>query len=65
MKKWYHYKTDNPIIKDELRTYFKRNNIYYELSECFDGWYFAINITENEAEKTTWFLDSLYDVYNF
>ena len=56
MKKWYHYKTDNPIIKDELRTYFKRNNIYYELSECFDGWHFEIELEEENFETVDWFL---------
>ena len=61
MKKWYNYNTDNPIIKDELRIYFKDNNIYYELSECFDGWHFEIKADENEAEKITWFLDSIID----
>ena len=61
MKKYYNYETDNPIIKDELRIYFKQNNIYYELSACYDGWHFEIKADENEAEKITWFLDSIID----
>jgi hypothetical protein len=65
MKKYYNYETENPIIKDELRKYLKENNIYYELSSCFDGWHFEIKLSEEEAEKATWFLDSLFDVYEF
>lgn len=65
MKKWYSYDTDNPIVKDELRRYLKDNNIYYELSECFEGWHFEIKLSESEAEKVTWFLDSIFDVYEF
>ena len=57
MKKWYSYNTDNPIIKDELRTYFKNYNIYYELSECFDGWHFEIFVDENRVEDINEFLD--------
>lgn len=64
MKKWYNYETCNPIMRDELRSYFKKNHINYELSDCFDGWHFEIELTKDEAEKVTWFLDSIYDVYN-
>lgn len=65
MKKWYNYETENPIIKDELRSYLKRNKLRYELSGCYDGWHFEIELSEDEAAKTIWFLDSIYDVYNF
>lgn len=64
MKKFYGYDTDNPIVKDELRKYFKSNNIYYELSDCFDGWHFEIKLSEKEAEKVTWFLESIIDMVN-
>ena len=64
MKKFYGYDTDNPIVKDELRKYFKDNNIYYELSGCFDGWHFEIKLSEEEAEKVTWFLESIIDMVN-
>lgn len=62
--KWYGYETDNPIVKDELRKYLRNNNIYYELSECFDGWHFEIKMSEEEAEKMTWFLESIIDMIN-
>ena len=64
MKRFYGYDTDNPIVKDELRKYFKGNNIYYELSDCFDGWHFEIKLSEEEAEKVTWFLESIIDMVN-
>ena len=42
MKKWHIYETCNPNVRDALRKYLKENDIYYELSECFDGWHFEI-----------------------
>lgn len=56
MKKWYSYETINPNIKDELRRYLKNNHIYYELSECFDGWHFEIELEEKDFETVDWFL---------
>lgn len=64
MKKWYSYETMNPNVKDEVRRYLRNNNIYYELSECFDGWHFEIKMSEEEAEKMTWFLESIIDMIN-
>ena len=64
MKKNYWYDTDNPIIRDELRKYLKDNNIDCEPSECFDGWHFEIEMSKEEAEKTTWFLESIIDMVN-
>lgn len=64
MKKWYSYETINPNVKDELRKYLKNNHIYYELPECFDGWHFEIEMSEEEAEKMTWFLESIIDMIN-
>lgn len=60
MKKWYGYETMNPNIKDELRRYLKNNHIYYELSECFDGWHFEILCDDMECEDINRFLDELY-----
>ena len=54
--KWYSYETDNPIVKEELRKYLRNNNIYYELSECFDGWHFEIKLEEENFETVDWFL---------
>jgi len=62
MEKWYKYDTDDIEIRDELRMYFHENNIYYELSACYNGWHFEIKADENEAEKITWFLESLFEV---
>ena len=54
--KWYGYETTNPNVKDELRKYLRNNNIYYELSECFDGWHFEIKLEEEKFETVDWFL---------
>lgn len=62
MKKNYSYYTENPIIKEELRRYLKENNINPYISECFDGWDFQIEMSEEEAEKATWFLESIIDM---
>lgn len=60
MKKWYSYETMNPNVKDEVRRYLKQNHIYYELSECFDGWHFEILCNDMECEDVNRFLDELY-----
>lgn len=60
MKKWYSYETINPNVKDELRKYLKNNHIYYELSECYDGWHFEILCDDIECENANRFLDTLY-----
>ena len=56
MKKWCNYETINPNIKDEVRKYLNQNDIYYELSDCFDGWHFSIEIEEEDYENLDWFL---------
>ena len=60
MKKWYSYETMNPNVKDEVRRYLRQNHIYYELSECFDGWHFEILCDNMECEDANRFLDELY-----
>ena len=60
MKKWYSYETMNPNVKDEVRRYLKQNHIYYEVSECFDGWHFEILCNDMECEDVNRFLDELY-----
>ena len=60
MKKWYSYETMNPNVKDEFRRYLRQNHIYYELSECFDGWHFEILCDDMECEDVNRFLDELY-----
>ena len=52
----------NPTIKHELILWLKRNDVYYEVSECFDGWHFEILCDDMECEDINRFLDSLYDM---
>ena len=56
MKKWRNFETMNPDVKDAVRRYLKQNHIYYELSGCFDGWHFAIELEEEDFETVDWFL---------
>lgn len=61
MKRERTYYTENPIIKEELRKYLKENGINPYISGCFNGWYFQMELTEEEAEKTEWFLESIIE----
>lgn len=60
MKTWKNFETESRKIKSELRKYLKENNIYYELSGCFDGWHFEILCDDLECEDINRFLDSIY-----
>ena len=62
MKTWRSFETMNPTIKRELILWLKKNDIYYEVSECFDGWHFEILCDSMECEDINRFLDSLYDM---
>ena len=62
MKTWRSFETMNPTIKRELILWLKKNDIYYEVSECFDGWHFEILCDNMECEDINRFLDSLYDM---
>lgn len=62
MKTWRNFETMNPTIKYELILWLKKNDIYYEVSECFDGWHFEILCDNMECEDINRFLDSLYDM---
>ena len=56
MKKWRNFETMNPTIKHELILWLKRNDIYYEVSECFDGWHFEIKFeNKNDLNDFNWF----------
>ncbi len=57
MKKWYNYDIYNINVRDAVRKYLHENHIYYELSECFDGWHFEIFVDENRVEDINEFLD--------
>lgn len=64
MKTWKNFETMNPTIKHELILWLKKNNIYYEVSGCFDGWHFEILCDDMECEDINRFLDSLYELYD-
>ena len=57
--KFYNYETLFKSLKDSLREYLQKNHIYYELSECFNGWHFEVKLTESQLEKANAFLDSI------
>ena len=60
MKIFRNFETMNPTIKHELILWLKRNDVYYEVSECFDGWHFEILCDNMECEDVNRFLDELY-----
>lgn len=60
MKKWRNFETMNPTIKHELILWLKKNDVYYEVSECFDGWHFEILCDDMKCEDVNRFLDELY-----
>ena len=56
MNKWISRETSNVEVKDAFRRYLRNNNIYYELSDCFDGWRFEIKIENaDDLEDVEWF----------
>lgn len=61
MKTWRNFETMNPTIKHELILWLKKNDIYYEVSECFDGWHFEILCNDRECKNVNRFLDSVYE----
>ena len=60
MAKWFSFETKNETVKNALRQFLKDNNIYYELSSCFDGVHFEIKCNDAQAETINSFLDSIY-----
>ena len=60
MKIFRNFETMNPAIKHELILWLKRTDIYYEVSECFDGWHVEILCDDMECEDVNRFLDELY-----
>lgn len=57
--KWYSFEVYFETIKDELRKYLKENNIYYELSGCFDGWHFEIKMSDEQMKNVNEFLNAI------
>lgn len=60
MKDWRNFETDNIRIKSVLSIFLKQNKIYYEVSECFDGWHFEILCDDSECENVNSFLDCIF-----
>ena len=58
-RKYYSFHTSFRSLKDELRSFLKDNNIYYELSGCISNWDFSVLCNLDELEKINAFLDSI------
>ena len=56
MKQWKNFETNDIYIKEELRVWLKRHKIYAEISECYDGWDFQMELDEEKFESVEWFL---------
>lgn len=59
MKKYYNFETMYISLRDELRSYLKDNNIYYELSKAYTYYHFEILASPAEVEKVNNFIDSV------
>lgn len=57
-RKYYNWETRFRSLKDGLRAYLKEIGVYYECSECFDGWHFEIKANEEELTKINNWLDT-------
>ena len=58
--KFYGFNTTSENIKNALRTFLKQNNIYYEISGCWNGWHFEVQVDENGLQKVNDQLDEIY-----
>lgn len=59
MKKYYNFETMYISLRDELRSYLKDNNIYYELSKADRYYHFEILTDAAGAQKINDFIDSV------
>lgn len=59
MKKYYNFETMFLSLRDELRSFLKENNIYYELSKAYRYYHFEILTDAAGAEKINNFIDSV------
>ena len=57
--RYYSYETRNIRHRNALRALLKQHNVYYELSECFDAFYFEILATREQAREINDWLDHL------
>lgn len=51
MKKFYGFSIRNRLFMEELKRHLKSIGIYYEASECYQGYHIEILATPDEAEK--------------
>lgn len=58
-KKYYNFDTRFISLRDALREFLHKNNIYYELSGAYSYYHFEILASPGELEKTNSFLDSI------
>ena len=58
MKTFYNFETRFISLRDNLREFLKRNNIYFELSGAYSYYHFEILADKTELEKINMFLDS-------
>lgn len=56
-KKYYNFETMFISLRDLLREYLHKNNIYYELSANGEYYHFEILASNEECEKVNAFLD--------
>jgi hypothetical protein len=49
-KKWAGF-TVNSELAEVIKTYFKKHNIYYEPSSCYDAVYLEFLVTDAELKK--------------
>ena len=57
--KWYNLETCFHSLKEDLRCYLHKNEIYYELSGGAGFWHFEIKTDPAGAEKINAFIDSI------
>ena len=60
MAKYYNFETIDEALKDGLRVYLHEIGVYYELSECFEGWHFEIKANAEEFALINNWLDDYY-----
>ena len=57
MKQFKYFETSFITLRDALRAFLKANNIYYELSNCFNRYHFSILVDANTETLINNFLD--------
>lgn len=60
-RQFHSFDTDNAHLKDSLREFLHDQNVYYELSDCFDGWHFEVRVDHAECDMVNSWLDKYYE----